>query len=209
MYEPYDDKKGSFFKRLANKIKDRWEAFKQDLHFNEGSTKNILIVVIPLVLIALIGISYTGYVTYTARITEAQSKVMVMEKQLTGLEQELISTKNDLSACNNNLDKTKNDLQETKNSLEKSLKNVDSCIVEKQELESDINDLTKKYNDLDTKFKTLESNFKSLECNWAKSKGCLYYVLKSNNIDCVVKIADKYYTIPVGIEVKESEVRIC
>lgn len=209
MYEPYEDKKGSFFKRLVSKIKDRWEAFKQDLHFNEDSSKRILVVIVPLVLIALIGLSYTGYVTYTARITEAQSKVMIMERQLSGLEQDLLMTKNNLSVCSDDLSRTKKDLQETKENFEKSLKNVDACYLEKEDLKANMDDLQKQYDKLDERFKTLEANLKAMECNWAKSKGCVYYVLRSNNIDCVVKIAEKYYTIPVGIEVKESDVRIC
>lgn len=209
MYEPYEDKKGSFFKKLISRIKDRWEAFKQDLHFNEESSKKILIIIVPLVLIALIGLSYTGYITYTSRITEAQSKVMIMERQLFGLEQDLILTRNNLSVCYDNLSKTKTELQETNKILEDSLKNVDVCYLEKEDLKNQFGKLREEYNRLDEKFKTLESNFKSLECNWVKSKGCLYYVIKGNNIDCVVKIADKYYTIPVGIEVKESEIRIC
>ncbi|MEM5777196.1 MAG: hypothetical protein QXJ06_02000 [Candidatus Aenigmatarchaeota archaeon] len=209
MYEPYEDKKGSPIKRFFAKLKDRWEAFKQELHFDENVKSKWVLLLIPIVLVALVALSYTGYVTYTARITEAQSKVMVMEKQMAGLEVDLQNTKNQLETCKNDLSKTKTDLENVKIQIDKSQKNVDTCVSERQNLADQLKALQDDYSSLTTKFNTLQSNYKALECNWAQSKNCLYYTLKNNNIDCVVKIEDKYYTVPVGLEVPESQVKTC
>ncbi len=209
MYEPYEDKKGSPFKRFFSKLKDKWEAFKQELHFDENMKSKWVFVLIPIVLIALVALSYTGYVTYTARITEAQSKVMVMEKQMAGLETDLQNTRNQLDKCTSDLDKTRMDLDVARKELDKSQKNVDTCVVEKQDMANQIKELQNSYSDLNSKFNTLQANYKALECNWAQSKNCLYYTVKNNNIDCVVKIGEKYYTIPVGLEIPESQVKTC
>ncbi len=209
MYEPYEDKKGSFLKRFFSKLRDRWEAFKQELRFGENERNKWVFVFIPIVLILLAALSYTGYVTYTARITEAQSRVMVMEKQVAGLEKDLQETKNSLSKCSAELEKAKKDLDDARREIEKSQKSFDVCFAEKESLSVQIKDMQKNYDELMTKFNTLQSNYKSLECNWAQSKGCLYHIVKSNSVECVVKIGEKYYTIPVGLEVPESQVRVC
>ncbi|MCS7134860.1 MAG: hypothetical protein NZ893_00245 [Candidatus Aenigmarchaeota archaeon] len=209
MYEPYEDKRGSPIKRFFEKLKDKWEAFKQELHFDENSKHKWILVFIPLVLIALFAVSYTGYVTYTGKITEAQSRVLVMEKQMATLETELAGTKTELEKCSSDLSKTRSDLESSRKEIERSQKNVDTCVVEKQELKEQIRMLQDSYDELNRKFATLESNYKSLECNWAQSKNCIYYVMKNNNIECVIKIGEKYYTIPVGLEVSEKQVKTC
>ncbi|MEM5801615.1 MAG: hypothetical protein QW350_02120 [Candidatus Aenigmatarchaeota archaeon] len=209
MYEPYEDKKGSPIKRFFNKLKDKWEAFKQELHFDENVKSKWVLLLIPIILVALVALSYTGYVTYTARITEAQSKVMVMEKQMAGLEVDLQNTRNELEICKTDLSKTKTDLENARMQIDKSQKNVDTCVSEKQNLADQLKTLQDDYSSLTAKFNTLQSNYKALECNWAQSKNCLYYTLKNNNIDCVVKIGEKYYTVPVGLEVPESQVKTC
>ncbi|MFH8080361.1 MAG: hypothetical protein QXO84_00560 [Candidatus Aenigmatarchaeota archaeon] len=209
MYEPYEDTKSSPLKRFFSKLKDKWEAFKQELHFDENMKHKWIFVFIPLIILALLTVSYTGYVTYTGKITEAQSKILVLEKQMTTLENDLEKTRRELEGCSSELSRTKSDLENAKKEIDRSQKNVDSCVLAKQDLETQIKLLQDKYDELNKKFNTLEANYKSLECNWAQSKNCLYYVLKNNNIECVIKIGEKYYTFPVGIEVPPSQVKTC
>ncbi len=210
MYEPYDFKKESKIKKFLNNLRDKFIAFKQELHFKDIGPNKWIIIFVPLTLILLVGLTYTGYVTYTGRITETQSKIMVLEKQMEGLQTELDKTTNQLNACNSDLSSTKKDLASNKSSLEESQKNIEICSYERENLLKQLDDKQKELNNWITKYNDLEKNYKSLECSWAQSKGCVFYVVKSNGIECCYFINNEYYCGPgVLIETPEDKVKSC
>lgn len=210
MYEPYEYKKESKIKKFLNDIRDRFIAFTQELHFKEIGPNKWIIVFIPLMLLLLVGLTYTGYVTYTGRITEAQSKIMIMERQVEGLQSELNRTNTELIKCSSNLDATKSDLASIKTSLEEAQKTAEMCSYEREDLINQLNEKQEELNDWILKYNSLEANYKTIQCNFFMDKGCvLYYTLKNNKVECVTKIGDKYYISLTGIEVPEEQVKTC
>lgn len=209
MYEPYDYKKESKIKKFLNNIREKFIAFKQELHFKDMGPNKWIIVFIPLTLLLLVGLTYTGYVTYTGRVTEAQSKILVMEKQMEGLQSELDKTSAELSQCSSNLDATKSDLASTKASLEQSQKNAEICGLEREDLLTKLDDKQEELDKWIAKYNTLEANYHSLECNFVAFRCTLYYTVKDNNIHCCIKTDDGKFYCGVGIETPAENVKTC
>lgn len=209
MYEPYDFKKDSKIKKFLNSIRDKIVAFKQELHFKELGPNKWIIIFIPLTLLLLVGVTYTGYVTYTGRITEAQSKILIMERQMEGLQSELDRTSTELSKCSSDLNATKSNLASTKTSLEESQKNVEICSYEKEDLLNQLDDKQKELDNWKTKYNILEGYYHSLECNFVAFKCTLYYTVKDNNVNCCIKTEDGKFYCGIGIETPAENVKTC
>jgi len=215
MYEPYEDNRGSWFKRFINKVRDKFEGFKQELKFKEFDSNKWIAILIPLALILLIGISITGYATFTARITEAQSKVMVMEKQMDTLQNDLDKTNENLKKCSSDLEAAKEDYKSLKSVLEETQSELETCQEEskltKADLTSQLEETQKNLDKMTTSYNTLEANYKTLECNFFTKvcNGYVYYTVKNFNIDCCIKTPEGKYYCGIGIETPESKIKTC
>lgn len=196
MYEPYGEPKRPRIN--FNEIKFKIQEMLRKIRRNRWS-----LIASILIVLAILGMGgYTGYTTYTAKVNEAKSKTVILEKQIDACQVELTSIKNDLSTCNTNL----NEKQEKISNLEKEIQEqvnlektkTETCQLEKERLRKDITQTQKHLADLQLKHSNLESDYKTLqndlsdtrdrlkkiECNYAwsicRSVGFKYYYVKSD-----------------------------
>ncbi len=196
MYEPYGEEG-----KLKLNIGDWKEKFKEKLSKVKGSKWLLIIIAV----VALGGASgYTGWTTYTAKITEANNQMMIYQKQIEACEDNLTSCFSEITTVKDELSASINSKQICDNDLKNTLTNLDSCNQEKDnimnEFSTKTNDLNTCLADLDQKTKEyddLESNKENLECAFAKkvcgAVGMTYYFVKgSSDIVCCIKQDPSY-----------------
>lgn len=188
MYEPYtEDKKINVdLKRIKEKLIQKATGLK--------STKWAMIILV----LALIGISggITGYVSYTSKITEVNSQLMVLEKQMEACNQALENSNQNLEMCNNDLAETQNlnqlcesNLQNTESSLDVCQSSLTTAESDLGEIESELTDLQEKYDSLDANCTELGDDKEKMECEYAKHycpQGFSYYFIKNNAVVCCI-----------------------
>lgn len=183
MYEPWGEKK---------KFRVDFEKIKEWIR---GKVKNIRVdnrvaIAIGLVLL-LLGFAYTGLMTYTSRINEARSKLLILERQINALEEELNSTRNSLASCSSELESTKKKLSDSERDLRITGSKLSTCELEKEKLdeelkgkEKNLNKLQGEYETLNLRFKSLEARFEKLQCEYGKRvckpAGLNYYYLRDD-----------------------------
>lgn len=207
MYEPYSERGG--FKIDFSDIKEKVKKTAEKVGDKVKKLDSRVWVVIGIMLLFLLSYGgYTGYTTYTGRVSEYETKVMVLEKQLDGVQQDLSNVQSSLSTCSSELEKMRDcssELESLRNDLAISKQEVtriksdlqvmeskfETCGLEKggleQELEdkeTQIADLTQQYQDLEAEYNQLES----VECYYAKQTcsivGWNYYYMKDEKVVC-------------------------
>jgi len=188
MYEPYEDKRK--FKinlsDIKNKLVEKTKNFRQTKWF---------LVLIAVALIGTVGV-YSGYVTYTAKIVETNSKITILERQLTACQENATSCLTNLQNTESQLTNCQKSGEDCNNALDKTKSDLSACNSENQklngqiqDLESSVSDWQSKYDSLDQNFKVLQDEINQMECNYAK-KVCgnvemkYYYVKGDMSIVC-------------------------
>jgi len=183
MYEPYEERRK--FKinleDVKSKLVERAKNLRQSKWF---------LIIVAIVVIGVIG-TYSGYITYTGKVTEITSRITILERQLMACQENtsscltsLENTENDLSGCqkseqdcNDELESTESDLNTCKNRNEELNDQV-------QILESSVSECEEKYNELDQSLVILQNEKDQMECNYAKkvcgNVGLKYYYLKGD-----------------------------
>jgi len=183
MYEPYEERRKLKInlEEIKSKLIEKAKNFRQSKWF---------LVVIAIVLIGSIG-TYSGYVTYTAKVAETSSRIIILERQLMACQENVTScsmnlqnTENELSGCQESNQDCNNDLQNTKSDLNTCNSKNQELNNQIQDLQGSVSDWESKYNALDQNFKVLQSEIDQMECNYAKKVcgfiGLNYYYLKGD-----------------------------
>jgi chromosome segregation ATPase len=180
MYEPYGENKGFKFDfgGLKEKLKERIK--------NLRSSK-WLFVIIAIAAIA-IAAGYTGFASYTAKITEYDARILILTKQLKAYEDNVSSCLSDLGNTKTDLDSFKTNYQTCLDEKQTVEGNLQSCNDDKKKLQSSITESESKISDWESKYQTiqndynnLQSEYGSMEQNYAKVccfVGNSYYFLK-------------------------------
>lgn len=210
MYEPYEEKKRSKLKEFINNLRDKFQGFWQELYFQKFKGNLWGIIIIPVVLLLMVGLAYTGYVTYTSRITQTQSKLLLLERQINVLQEELNQAQNKLNTCSAELEDNKGELSQTKSNLEKTQSNLDTCAMEREELSNELSKRETSLGELQNKYDVLLNSYNTMQCNYAKSKGCLSYTVKDSDVRCCFKIDKNYYCgFIIPVLTPEEEIKSC
>jgi predicted RNase H-like nuclease (RuvC/YqgF family) len=183
MYEPYEERRKLKInlEDLKNKFVEKTKNFRQSKWF---------LIVIAVVLIGTIG-TYSGYVTYTAKVAETTSRITILERQFMACQENVTSCSMNLQNMENELTDCQKSNQDCDNDLQNAKSDLNICNSKNQELNNQIQDLQSsvsdwesKYNALDQNFKLLQSEFDQMECNSAKKicgfMGLNYYYLKGD-----------------------------
>lgn len=191
MYEPYAERK---------RFKVDWEGLKEKIKEKASVLKSRkwAAVIIALIVIGG-GAGYTGFVTYTSKINELNSTIMILDKQLK-------SCQNDVASCNSELESTESELstyiakhEKCESDLEATQSSLATCRSEKEDLKAEYStiksDLETCQSDLEQteeELTDLEEDIEDLECEFAKrvcgSIGFDYYFVdEDNEIICCVK----------------------
>ena len=209
MYEPYEERRKLKInlESIKNKLVEKAKNFRQSKWF---------LIVIAIVLIGSIG-TYSGYVTYTAKVAETSSRITILERQfmacqenatsclmnLQNVENELTSCQESNQNCNTNLENTKSELNTCNSKYQELNKQV-------QDLQGSVSDWESKYDALNQNFNILQSEIDQMECNYAKKVcgfiGLNYYYLKGDmTIICCLN-ADTSSCIPPASDVTIKEI---
>jgi len=191
MYEPYEGRKG--FKidleGLKNKIKEK----TKNLRYSKQT-----MTIVAIVALVFIG-GFTGYATYTSKVTEINSKITILEKQMMACQDNVSLCYSDIESVDNKLSECKTSNKDCESNLQITKTEVKTCTDGKAELssslqalESSVSDWESKYNELDEDYKILQSEQQDMECNYAKgicgSAGMNYYYVKDDmTVVCCIK----------------------
>lgn len=186
MYEPYGEGKKlkidvERLKEWKGKLKEKVENLKHN---------KLAMIIIAVVIIAGLA-SFTGWMTYTGKIAEINSQVLVLERQIEACQDNassclsnLENTKDHLSTCRTNVDDCEDDLESAESGLEEC--NIDKGLLRTNliELESSIGEWETKYEELESDYENLEERHEDLSCYYASDvcgrAGMDYYFLKDN-----------------------------
>ncbi len=192
MYEPYEEKKTKareFFERLKDRVQ---RPIKNIFSYSFRDNKFPFVVVI-LAVLAIGGLSYTGYASYTAKIAETQSQLVVQEGQINALKEEVGDYETSLAVCNTDLGNRKEMLNRTEADLKVTEEKLTSCNAEFTQLINTSAAIQGAFNDLQNKHTGLENSYRSLECSYAKDKDCDYYTFSNSKILCCGRVDDNFY----------------
>lgn len=205
MYEPYGE---------GRRLKIDFEGLKEKLKEKLKNLKSNRWAAVIIAIIALAGVGgYTGWASYTAKITEFNSRIMILEKQMEACQ-------NNLTSCFSELEMTESDLstymsrsEECESDLESTQSNLDMCVSERESLESEYStieaDLASCHSDLEekkTEYESLEGDYETLECNFAKdvcgAAGMNYYFVRGEEeiICCVKKDPGYCGEVPASVD---------
>lgn len=186
MYEPYGESKK--FKIDVERLKE-WKGKVKEKVKNLRHNKWAMII-IAVVIIAGLG-GYTGWVTYTGKVAEINSQIMILEKQIEACQNNVTSclsnlenTKSQFSTCQTNMENCKNKLENTKSELDEC--NIDKGLLRTslQELESSIGEWETKYNELESDFEDLQGEYEDMGCHYASDvcgrAGMSHYFMEDN-----------------------------
>ena len=185
MYEPYEEKKNKLAEAI-DKIKEKYQEFWKGVNSRSFKENKWSLVLVLVAILAIGGLTYTGYTTYTARVVETQSKIMVLEKQNQALESNLATSESQLSTCTTERDSVKSQYTNTKNELEKTDSELGVCNSQVAEITSSLTQTKLSLRQLEDKINRVEENYDDLECNYAQQICELfnleYYYLRKNKI---------------------------
>jgi len=194
MYEPYGESKK--FKVDVEKLKE-WKGKLKEKIKNLRYNKWAMVIIA----VAIIGVlaSYTGWVTWTGKVAEIESQIMILQRQIEACQDNVSSclsnlenTKGHLSTCKTNMEDCKEDLENAESELEEC--NIDKGLLRTSliELESSIEEWETKYNELESNYKDLESDHEDMSCYYASDVcgrvGMNYYFVQGNiEVICCLK----------------------
>ncbi len=206
MYEP-EEKKDSrvreFFERLSNRIRNPVRAFSFG-----GFRENKLPLVLAILAVLFIGgLGYTGYVTYTSKVAQTESQLLIQERQINALEEDLNAYKTNLAVCETNLENTQEILTKTETDLKETEDKLATCTTDYTNLINSTAATQTAYVELQNKHTQLQTYYKSLECSYAESEGCNYYTVPNSEVLCCVKIEEKFYCGPQGVPTNSTDVK--
>ncbi len=212
MYEPYEEKKESRFKKIFDRIKDRISTARNFRFptFTERFADKIWIrtwAFVALAVLVIGGLSYTGYAVYTSRITETQSQLLILERQINALEDELNGYKTSLAVCETNVNNTKESLAKTEKDLTDTKAQLVACNTEYNILLNTSATTQTAYIELKNTYEKLQAEYKNVECSYAISKDCNYYTVVESVVQCCGKIEDKFYCGPQFVLTDSANVK--
>ena len=212
MYEPYEEKKESRFKKIFDRIKERVSTAKltaKNFRFQRFTERlpSTAWTIVAVVVLIVGGLSYTGYTVYTSKITETQSQLLILERQINALEDELNGYKTNLAVCEANLENTKKTLSKTEKDLTDTRTQLVACNTEYNNLVNASAATQTAYIELKNVYAKLQEDYKKIECSSAVSKECNYYTVSDSMVKCCVKIENKFYCGPGGSLTDEVTVR--
>ncbi len=194
MYEPYGESKK--FKIDTEKLKQWKEKLKEKVK-NLRHNKWAMIIIAVAILVILGG--YTGYMTYTGKVSEIESQILILERQIEACQNNVSScfsdlegTKEELSSCEAKREDCEDKLENTKSELEEC--NVDKGLLRTNliELENSIEEWENKYGELENDYESLEGEHEDMSCYYASDVcgriGMNYYFVKDNvEVICCLK----------------------
>jgi chromosome segregation ATPase len=205
MYEPYGEKK---------KFNVDWASLKEKLK-NVKLNKTIA-VIIAVVAIGIAG-TVTGYVSYTSKVTEMSSKLLIRERQIEACQNNMTSCSTDLDSAKGNIETLQTENTKCKVDLQNKGTDLEGCQDENKQLIANISDLEStmgqwksKYEGLMDDYKTLEDKHTAMERNYAKSCcnfGFSYYFLSDNTkvVCCSKKDVNSCGETPENVDmIKEA-----
>jgi hypothetical protein len=186
MYEPYGEKKR--FSINTERLKEwKGKAIEKikTLRYNKWA-----MIIIAVAVIVVLG-GYTGWMTYTGKVAEINSQILILERQVEACQNNVSSCLSDLEATGGQLVTCQTNIQDCKNKLENAKSGLDQCNIDKgllrtslQELESSISEWETRYEELESDYSDLEEDHEDMSCQYASDvcgrAGMDYYFVKDD-----------------------------
>ena len=195
MYEPFEEVKSRV---NFGKISEKLRGLKEKLgKLKEIKVKRWLAIVIAIIAISAMG-GYTGWVSYTSKIEEFQSKNIILEKQVKACENNLTSCFSSLESIRSEVSGLKSEKEKCESDLESVSSKLEECKSEKEDLEEKVVSISTELEtckssleEKKSEFESLKEDYEKLECNFAKevcgSAGMKYYFVEDGNVFCCIK----------------------
>jgi hypothetical protein len=208
MYEPYGESKKFDFKIDKEKLRELKDKFVENIkkiRYNKWA-----MVLIAIGFLVVLG-GYTGYVTYTGKIDEMNSHIVILERQLEACQEnvtvcliDLDNTENQLSTCQDDKEDCESDLKKARSDLSDCNDEKDTLSTTLTVLEETLSESEIEYEDLKDDYEDLEDDYEEMECRYASNAcgkiGMNYYFMKDTQVVCCLKKDSDYCTEKPGDE---------
>jgi chromosome segregation ATPase len=178
MYEPYGEKR---------RFNIDWTSLKEK--FKNLKLNKTLVVILAVIALGAVG-GITGLVSYTSKVTEMNSKLLVRDRQLDACQSNVTSCLTDLSSAKDSITTLQTESTKCKVDMQNKETELQGCQSDNENLNANISQLTgtvgewkSKYENLMDDYTTLENKQTTMERNYAKSCcnfGFSYYFLKDD-----------------------------